>query len=95
MASSYSYPVNTDKVFYIEMQYGVYSFGDLFWKIQDHFGANVTLDQFRIEIDNLQVEGCGCCYDSGDWRRFLTVTLEEKPVSNTPAVLLSTLTEES
>ncbi|MCY1437713.1 hypothetical protein D9M71_538870 [compost metagenome] len=91
MASAYSEPENTDKKLYIEMQYGVHSFGDLFEKIREHFGADVTLNQFEIETDYLQVRGCSCCNDRSDWCQYFTVTLLDKPAENTSVVPLATL----
>ena len=75
MANSiYSEPENTPETLYINYYGSSMSFGELADRITAHFGMDVKLNQFTIEVERTQVRGCTCCNDNSDYELYLVIT---------------------
>jgi hypothetical protein len=92
MSSTYSEPVSTADVLYLEHYGNPNSFGTLAQRITDHFGPDVKLSQFDIEPERLQVRGCMCCNDSSDYEIYLVITRRTDLCESTADQLMSSLT---
>uniref|UniRef100_A0AB39CD88 Uncharacterized protein n=1 Tax=Pseudomonas phage RVTF4 TaxID=3236931 RepID=A0AB39CD88_9VIRU len=78
MSSAYSEPVNTSEKLYIGYGHDTFNFDDLFMQISAHFGQDSRINEFTIELEYLQIDGCSCCRDN-TYRNYLVVSRREQP----------------
>lgn len=72
----HSEPVSDSNQLYIHVgDFNTINLSSIIELAQSHFGC-VTVDEIVISPENIQVEGCSCCYNSSDYRLYLCVTIE-------------------
>ncbi len=69
--SKYKFPEDNENVLHIDSDCLPLSQERLLEKCQEHFGEDVALDMFSVDILRFQNIGCGCCYDASDWTNYL------------------------
>jgi len=67
-------PDNTESVFYFPA-YGEYTFTELVDAANEHFGLELTIDDYRVGIEYIHTEAVGYDrYDSSDYTNYFVIT---------------------
>lgn len=89
--SIYSEPVSTPDELYLNYYGSPLSFGELADHITAHFGMDVKLNEFSIEVERKQVRGCSCCNDNSDYELYMVITKRKDPCEYTDNRLVDSM----
>lgn len=92
--ANYTFPDNTDKLLYLDMDCTTYSFDDIFERISDHFGADKKINQFNIRSERIKITGCSCHSEYSDYNVYLIIELIDEPHTNVCDHTMQHMTEE-
>lgn len=73
-------PSSTAEKLYIDADWQSFGLDEIVDRINDHFpeAQSMTYEEivanYQIEIERIQVTGCGCCYDPSDWNTYIVIT---------------------
>lgn len=68
------------------------SFGEIFSRMTDHFGVDIRLDQFEIDVIRfVHEDGCSCCRGSGTYGLYLRIERQGHFKGDTEATPITSL----